>query len=286
MSILYDKAGVRFALDHEHEGRAYVRPMVLVVERETGYEGALHDETEEYEPAEYLVAVDRSELFDAPPIKALDEEIVAKQSHISALKADAARIVSKLRADRCTAERELESAKRQLDDWMKSHRVMLDLGKLLDGEVLFPLSVEENYYHKSRSIPRIPDMRNVKWLAISGGDFERGQKWTLKRRGRDLYDAPFRFYDSEEERAAAIRAEFEGACDAFRKAPNFETARYTSSTTLHYGTLQKWVEAHPFLAIPADIEEMKAEHDKRAAAAQRAKLQAELDELNAAGANK
>jgi hypothetical protein len=50
--------------------------------------------------------------------------------------------------------------------------------------------------------------------------------------------------------------------------------------------LQKWVEAHPFLAIPADIEEMKAEHDKRAAAAQRAKLQAELDELNAAGANK
>lgn len=282
-ALLYDKEGSIFALDHEHEGRAYVRPMVLVIEREAGFDGTLHDETEDYEPAEYLVAVDRADLFEAPPIQVLDEEIVARQSRIGALKEDAARIVSKLKADRCAAERELEAAKRKLGDWMKSHRVMLDLGKLLDGEVLYPLSVEKNFYHKSPSVPRIPSMKGAQYLAISGGDFEKGQKWIVKRHGRDCHDAPFRFYDTEEERAAAIRTEFDEACDAFRKSPNFETARHTSSTTLHFGTLKSWIEAHPSLSMPSDIEELKAEHDKLAADERRAKLQAQLDEIDAEG---
>lgn len=272
---LYDKTGAAFSLDHEIDGIAYVRPMVKVITQSADWgEGPIEDE--DHEPAAYLVALDRTELFDAPPVVAVNADIAAKQAELDALKAEAKKAERELREHRGQLERQLRDAQRQLDDWMATHRVMMELGKLLDGQVLYPLSVRENSYHHSREIPLIPEMRHAQYLSITSGDFEKGQKWVCKQYSTDSYGSPFRFYDTEEERSAVIMSEFEKACQAFRKAPNFDAKSYTAGTTLHYGTLMKWVTTHPSLSIPGDIKAMKAENDAALIAQRKATLAAEL----------
>lgn len=280
MNILYDKTGAAFSLDHEHAGTAYVRPLVKVV-LQSGYSEVVHEE-EDFEPAEYLVAVDRSALFDAPPVALVNEDVAAKRAELEALRAEGAKAVRELNSERFAAERELSAAKAQLDKWMQGHRVMMDLGKLLDGEILYPLSVKENPYHHGRDIPRIITMKNAKYLAIDSGDFEKGQKWVCRRYSQDSYGTPFRFFDTEEERASVILAEFEATCQKFREKPNFDTTRHTGYTNLHYGTLMEWVETHPTLRIPDDIKAMKAKNDAALVEKRKAELAAQLASLDGA----
>lgn len=272
--LLYDKTGAAFSLDHEHAGKAYVRPMVKVV-TQYGYGDDVHED-KYFEPAAYLVEMDRSDMFDTPPIVALNAEITAKTAELEALKAEAKKAMHELKSERSRLEYKLADAKRQLDQWMQTHRVMMDLGKLLDGQVLYPLSVGENDYHHARDIPRIPEMRNAAYLSITSGNFETGQKWVCKRYAEDNYRTPFRFFDTEEERAAVISSEFDITCAKFRERPNFDTTSYTYSTTLHYGTLQEWVKTHPSLSIPDDIKAMKAANDAALVEQRKAKLAAEL----------
>lgn len=280
--ILWDKTGAAFRLDHEHDGIAYVRPMVkVIVQTLTDWDDERHEEEVGLEPADYLVAKDRSSLFAEPPVVAINSDIAAQKAELDALKSEAKKAVREINSERSAAERELQAAKRQLGEWMEGHRVMIDLGKLLDGQILYPLSVKENPYHHSREIPRIPEMRNAKHLAIHSGDFEKGQKWVCGQYGYDNYGAPFQFFDTEEERAAVINAEFDEACQSFRKAPNFDTTRHTAGTSLHYGALTQWVEAHPSLTIPSDIEALKAGHDADLVEKRRAQLAAELAEIEA-----
>lgn len=274
---LYDKTGAAFALDHEHDGMVYVRPMVKVV-TQCAY-GDDFEEYEDVEPASYLVGMDRSALFDAPPVVALNEDIKAKTEELSALKAEAKKTINELKSERSAAEYKLAEAKRQLDQWMQTHRVMMDLGKLLDGQVLYPLSVGDNPYHHARNIPQIPSMQNAAYLSITSGDFEKGKKWVCKRYADDSYRTPFQFFDTEEERAAVISSEFDITCAKFRERPNFDTTSYTSSTTLHYGTLQEWVCTHPALRIPEDIKAMKAENDLAIVERRKAALAAELEAI-------
>lgn len=278
-ALLYDKTGAAFSLDHEIDGTAYVRPMVKVF-TQYGYGDDVHED-EGVEPAAYLVAMDRASLFDNPPVIALDADIKAKTEELEALKAEAKKAISELRSEKSRAEYQLADAKRQLDQWMQTHRVMVDLGKLLDGKVLYPLSVSENHYHHARDIPRIPNMRNASYLALTSGDFEEGKKWACKRYASDGYGSPFQFFDTEEERAAVIRSEFDITCSRFRERPNFDTTSYTSSTTLHYGTLLEWVKTHPALTIPDDIKAMKAAHDAELVEQRKAKLAAELAAMEA-----
>lgn len=162
---------------------------------------------------------------------------------------------------------------------MKTHRVMMDLGKLLDGKILYPLSVRKNPYHHSREIPSIPKKSNMDLLVISSGDFETGQPWRIQEYGRDMYSHPFRFFDTEEERTAAICLEFNDTCEAFRKKPDFSVTGYT--TALDYGTLMEWVRRHPSLSIPEDIQAMKAANDARLIEEKKAALSAELAQLSA-----
>lgn len=279
IKVLYDKTGAAFTLDHECGDTAYVRPMVKVIVQVCYGEDC--DETEDYEPADYLVARKRSDLFDAPPIEVVNEEISAKISELNTTKSETQKAVRTLNSEKATAERELTAAKRQLDEWMKKHRVLVDLGKLLDGEVLYPLSVKENSYHHSRDIPRIPKMRNMSMLCVTSGNFETGQPWNFKTREMDAYGLPFQFFDTEEERAAVIRDEFDAACAAFREKPNFDTTSHTTSTRLHYGTLMEWVKTHPALNIPEDIEAMKRDNDAYLVQQRKEKLSAELAEIEA-----
>lgn len=277
---LYDKTGAAFSLDHEVDGTAYVRPLVKVVIHTHGYEGGSFDVDEDYEPADYLVSMARASLFDAPPVAEINEDIAAKKAELVSLKSDAAKALREIKSARSAAESELRSAKRQLSEWMETHRVMTDLGRLLDGQVLYPLSVRENSYHRSREIPYIPEAHGMALLSVHSGDFETGKPWRVQGRHTDTYGRPFQFFYTEEERDAAIRSEFDEACQAFRKAPNFTVDIYTT-TKLHYGTLLEWVKTHPILSIPDDIQSMKADNDAELIKERKAKLAAELAALPA-----
>lgn len=282
MSILYDKTGAAYSLDHEVDGTAYVRPMVKVIVQTTDWNDEPHEEDAGHEPADYLVAKERASLFDAPPVEQVDAEISEKRAELENLRREAIKVKRELETERLSAKSKLDYAKRQFDDWMNSHRVMMDLGKLLDGKVLFPLAVNKNPYHHSRDVPRIPDMRNASYLELRNGDFEKGQPWACKKYASDSYGSPFMFFDTEEERSAVIHAEFVQACDAFRQSPNFDTTSYSTGTKLHYGTLMEWVKVHPSLAIPDDIKAMKAAHDAALVEQRKAQLAAELAQIEAA----
>lgn len=277
-ATLYDKTGAAFKLDHEHDGTLYVRPLVKVI-MQTNYGDDVHEE-EGLEPAGYLVAMDRSDLFEYLPIAAINEDFAAKLSELDALKAEAKKAINELKSKRSAAEYELADAKRQLDQWMQTHKVMIDLGKLLDGKVLYPLSVSDNSYHGARNIPTIPSMSNAAYLSVTSGNFDSGKQWTCKRYADDSYRTPFMFFDTDEERAAVILSEFEVTCAQFRMKPDFGMESY--STTLSYGLLLKWVQTHPALSIPDDIKEMKAAHDAALVEQRKAALAAELAAMSAA----
>ena len=278
MGLLYDKTGAAFSLDHEIDGTAYVRPMVKVF-TQYGYGDDVHEE-EGVEPAAYLVAMDRAALFDAPPVVALNDDIKAKTEELEAIKAEAKKAIQELASERSRLEFKLSDAKRQLDQWMKTHKGMIDLGKLLDGKVLYPLSVEENRYHGGRNIPNIPKMKDIRGLRVEGGDFEKGKEWRAKVYMSDHYGTSLQFFDTEEERAAVIMSEFEATCAHFRQKPDFTVDIYTT-TNLHYGTLLEWVKTHPSLSIPDDIKAMKAAHDAELVEQRKAKLAAELAAMEA-----
>jgi len=271
-ATLYDKTGAAFKLDHENDGKLYVRPLVKVI-IQTNYGESYHEE-EDFEPAEYLVSKAEDELFYAPPVEALDADIVAKKAELAEIKAQYSKEVSTLRGEKQKAEWELSSAKHQLEEWMKTHKGMIDLGKLLDGKVLYPVSVEENRYDGGYEIPHIPKMKEISGLRVESGDFEKGKEWRVKRYLSDSYHTSFQFFDTEEERDAAISSAFEATCTKFRSRPDFKTEGYSSNLT--YGRLLKWVEAHPALSIPDDIKEMKSANDVALVEQRKAKLAAEL----------
>lgn len=277
----YDRAGQAYELDHEFGDTLYVRPMIKFTTQTTSYHGDDFCEHEDYEPADFLVAKHHSDLFDAPPVELVDAEIRAKREGLAEFIAGERQKKNEAKRERKKAEAELLAAKSKLEKWFLEHRVMIELGKLLDGQVLYPLSVKENPYHHARDIPHIPEMRNAKYLAIHSGDFEKGQKWVCKQYGSDTYGSPFRFFDTEEERAAAIASEFEATCEKFRKNPAFGAPKYTTTTQLSYTTLEEWVETHPTLSIPKDIQDMKAEFDADQARKRRDELAAKLAEMDA-----
>ncbi len=279
MKTLYDKTGAAFSVDHEHDGTVYVRPMITVVMQSTNYHGDDFHEEETMEPATYLVARNRDELFDAPPRRELDAEIVAKKAEISKLQKEASASLEAIRSEKQKAEWELTAAKRQLEDWMKTHKGMIDLGKLLDGQILYPLSVEEDDWRDKTNIPYIPKMKDVRGLRVESGDFEKGKQWKAKRWLSDHYNESFQFFETEEERTSVIVSKFESACARFRAAPNFNVASYSS--VVDYGHLLKWVEKYPSLSIPDDIQAMKAENDAKLVEARKAKLAAELAAIDA-----
>jgi hypothetical protein len=281
-ATLYDKTGAAFSFDHEINGTLYVRPLVKVI-MQSSYGEDYHEE-QDYEPAAYLVARDEADLFYTPPLEVVEAEVAAKRAELDALKAEAKKAVCEIKSERSAAESKLAYAKLQLDQWMQTHKGMIDLGKLLDGRILYPLSVEKNPYHGARSVPHIPQMKDISGLRVECGDFEKGKEWRVKRYLSDHYHTSFQFFDTEEERTAVILSEFEATCAKFREKPDFTIDIYTT-TTLHYGTLLEWVKTHPALSIPEDIKAMKAENDAQLVLARKAKLADELAAMDAGGAN-
>lgn len=272
--MLYDRDGSVFELDHEIDGTAYLRPMVKVL---VDVEGDTEDGG--YEPASYLVMRPRAELFDEPPHALMDQEVADRRGEIDRLVSEKSNLLRGIEQAKYASDREIKAAERQLDEWMTKHKVMIDLGKLLDGAELFPLTVKENPYHDEFKIPRIPDLKNAERLILKGGEWTGGKAWRLSKRGVDNYGEAFEFFNTEEERTAEITTQFEKACISFRRNTSFSEEGRTYGSRLDFGTLQRWVDTHPFLEIPVDITAMKAEDDAAKLEARRAKLAAELANL-------
>ena len=275
MKKLYDKSGGVFRVRHAVDDIVFANPAIILVDEETG------DEVGE-DWAEYLVERKRSELFDEPPTKLVNAEISEKLEQLRSLTAEICREKSAAENDLRKARSELESAKRELSGWMRKHKVMIDLGKLLDGKTLYPLTVRENSYHRGTDIPVIPSMMNASYLRLEGGNWETGKSWSCKDHSSDNYGASFQFFDSEEDRATVIRTQFSAACDLFRKKPDWEAASWTASTRMNWATMNEWVKRHPSLSIPDDILAMKADNDAAKVAAKKAALAAELSALDQA----
>lgn len=273
--MLYDKSGAKFFFDHEIEGTVYVRPAIKVF-------SVSYDEyqEEEEEAADYIVARKRDELFDAPPVEVIDADLKAKQDELNQLKRETQRIKRESDAALRKAEFELNAAQRQLKDWMEKHKVMIDLGKLIEGKILYPLTVRQSSYHNTFDVPRIPETKNAGYLTLTGGDWESGKAWRCKRYSSDSYGSEFQFFDTEEERVTVISDAFASACEAFRKQPNFSEEGKTYSTRLDFGTLQLWVEKYSYLTIPNDILAAKKDDESRKVAKRREKLSAELAKMD------
>jgi hypothetical protein len=274
--MLYDKSGAKFFFDHEHESTVYVRPVIKV------FSVSCDDDYQEEgeEEADYIVTRKRDELFDAPPFEVVDTDIKAKQAELNQLKSEIQRIKRESDAAIRKSEFELNSARRQLKEWMAEHKVMMDIGKLIEGKTLYPLTIGESSYHCTFDVPRIPETENAGYLTLSGGDWESGKTWRCKRYSSDSYSSDFQFFDTEEERTAVISDAFASVCEAFRIQPNFSQEGGTYSTSLDFGTLQLWVKRYSYLTIPDDILAARKDDEAKKIAERKAKLSAELASIS------
>lgn len=275
MSNLYDKSGGVFRVRYAVDDIVFANPAIILVDEETG--DAVGEDW-----AEYLVERKRSELFDKPPTELVEAEISEKLKQLQALTVETFREKTAAENDLRKARAELDSAKRELSEWMRKHKIMMDLGKLLDGKTLYPLTVNENSYHRGPNIPVIPSMANARYLRLGGGNWETGNSWSCEAYGSDNYGQSFQFFDTEDERTAVISAQFSAACDLFRKKPDWTAETWTASTRMNWATLNAWINRHPHLSIPDDILQMKAANDAAQIAAKKAALAAELSAIDQA----
>ncbi|QGH74951.1 hypothetical protein MAL1_00205 [Bacteriophage DSS3_MAL1] len=275
---LYTLDGTYVEFDHEHEGTAYVYPIQTVVIQCTTYHGDDFDELEDERVADHLIAVPMDKLTTDRPIPALDAEIIKKKEELDAIKAATARAAKEKEQAQRRIDMELADSQRRMDQWKEKHRVFDVLGRMLDGEDLFPLEEVKNPYHKSWAVPYIPEWKDVKVVTLKHGNMHNSSPWTVNRSyGDSTYMV--RFFDTEEERTARVSELFDTACEDFRKKPDYGTEGKTYTTRLDYGTLQRWREKHPHLSLPQDIVDAKVASDAAAKEAQKARLQQQLEAL-------
>lgn len=277
--MLYDKAGNAYDWDHDVDVTSYVRPMIKTVVQSTNYHGDDFHEEEFTEPADYLIAMPRADLFDEPPVAKVHAEIAEARAKladdINAAKAE----LKDIKVEARRAELELTRAKSQLDRWMAEHQVFMDLGRMLDGETLYPLHVQKSHYHDGRDVPLVPKWEDVDFMTVKFNNMAKENPWTIVRKRFDRYETPVRVFRSEAERDETVRNEFAETCDKFRAKPNFSDEGKTYSTRLDFGTLTRWVKHHPFLSIPDDIEAMKRDHEAEVRAKKKEKLAEQLAAL-------
>lgn len=272
---LYTQDGHEVQFDHVVGETAYVRPVQTVI-IQSGY-GERVDEYEDTEAASHLIAVNTASLYTTAPVAVFSDKIKAMRDEISQI-AEEKKAALKSREDEIRAlNSELAKIKSDLDRWNREHGVFKDIGRLLDGEPMFPLHSEGSPYHRAQNIPSIPKDEYIEAVRITYNRFKEQQPWTLTTSRDRSY--PVRFFHTEEERAAHISEQFDEACDHFRKSPDFSAERHTHTTRLDYRTLQRWCKVHPHLSIPSDIEAAKAESDDKAVEAEKERLRKQLAEM-------
>ncbi|QJA43046.1 hypothetical protein [Phaeobacter phage MD18] len=278
---LYTLDGTFVEFDHAHGEIAFVYPIQTVVIQTSNYHGDDYDEHEDEQRADHLIAVPMHQLTTKRPIPVLDAEIAAKREELDTIKADAARAAKEKEKALRRIDMELADAQRRMDQWKEKHRVFDVLGRMLDGEDLFPLEEVQNPYTHSWAVPYIPEWKDVKVVTLKHGAMNNTSPWMVNRSyGDSTYMV--RFFDTEEERTARVSELFDTTCEDFRKKPDYGTEGKTYTTRLDYGTLQRWCEKHPHLSLPKDIVDAKVESDAAAKEAKKAHLQKQLEELEGA----
>lgn len=268
--VMYTKSGQMVEVWRVLEDTVLVHPMVKVIYQDD------YRQEEEYEPSDRLMRVAPHDLSETPPVDVIDQEILDKRQELADLK----RSFEAERAEALRAKAEMASAERQLEQWKSKHQHFIDLGRLLDGDPMFPLHSPDNHYHGGPSIPSIPKWRDVKFMCITPNVFRNEERWQIYQHS-DYSGCTLRFFYSEEEREAFVTTRFAEACDKFRKNPDFGTTSHTTTPTLHYGTLEKWCTEFPHLSIPDDVVSGKAEADAEKKKAETLALREKLRELDA-----
>lgn len=273
--VMYSKDGDMFEVWRVLDDTVLAHPMYRFIYDADG------DEYSEFEPASHLVSIPADILLANPPVAAVDQEIADRRTELAELKHTIAKEKREAEAGARKAKAELDAAKRELERWQTEHQHFIDLGRLLDGKPMFPLHSKDNHYHKSADIPSIQDWKHVKHIAVTPNTYRKDEPWAVYHDRDGSYGWTTRFFHSEQERNNFVSERFGKACEDFRKNPDFSTTSHTTSTRLHYGTLSKWCERFPHLAIPDDIVEGKAEADRAEMDAKAEKLRAELAALTA-----
>jgi len=272
---LYTPVGDPVEFSFLHDGNAYVHPIQTIICQSTNYSGDDYEEFEDERVSPSLIEVDPSALYIKPPIKKLDDEIAARRTELERLKSEYATTSRDVDRGIRVMQADMRTFKTDLERFRTEHKAIHDLGRMLDGQELFPLNVEINHYHKAHSVPMIPDWKDVKCLTIKHSRKANKDCWTIQRLHTDSY-YDVRFFDTEEERSECIFDAFVKTCEAFRKKPDYAQRGGTYTTSLDYGTLERWVTTHDGLVIPDDIVAGLEQYRRDAEARRKEKLLAEL----------
>lgn len=276
---LYMHDGTSVIFDHIVGEDAYVSPIITVMIQTMDYRGDDVNEEEDEEVAAHFIKVPLNKLTSVKPLNVLDAEIAEKRAVLDALKADTMQAIRDGNRAVRDVKQELVDATRTMDRWREKHQVFLDLGRMLDGETMFPLRMTKNPYHKASDVPVIPKLEDIRLMNIQYKNTKSECPWSVQSEHSSDSYYQIKFFYSEEERQECITKRFTDVCGRFLKKPDYgmEGARY--NTGLDYGTLTLWVKKHPHLEIPADITAGKEAFDAEKAQAHRARLKAELDAL-------
>ena len=82
---LYTREGREVVFDHEHEGVAYVRPLLTTYYQSTNHHGDDFDEVEETNPADHLEAIAMDDLFVRKPVEVLDAQVEERKAELNDL---------------------------------------------------------------------------------------------------------------------------------------------------------------------------------------------------------
>ena len=239
-----------------------------------------YERYDEEEAADHIEVFPLSELFREKPVKAVDAEIAAKTEELKSINDSLEKANRAASQERASIQSELSKCKADLERWKSEHQHFIDLGRLLDGEPMFPLHAPKSPYHKGNQIPSVPDWKNVDFITVTPRVYRGEESWQC-RRGDVGGGWTLRFFHSEQSRNDFVSGLFDETCQHFRDAPNFSTEGKTYSTRLDYGRLEAWCEEYEFLAIPSDIVTMKEEADRAASEKAIAEMEKKISEMRA-----
>lgn len=280
---LYAQDGSRVEFSFEHAGVGYVRPLLTTRIQVVGPSGDYYDEDEDVEPADHLIGIPLSQLYEHTPVAVIDAEIAAKRAVLAAeVKAHHAD-TTKRKAETKALESALKFHKEELEKWRAKYGIVDDAIRLLEGLPMYPLTARQG----ADVLPVIPKTAETKYLQLRKQQpFEpkkkqngESLKWTrayTSRYGETSVEDVL-FFHTEEERDVHIVDRFYKVCGLWREKPNHTLTSYGNTVT--YGKLLDWLREFPFLEMPADIIAVQQDHEYVEREEKKRRLQEQLSKL-------
>lgn len=265
---VYRKDGRIVEIDHIVGEMAYVRPLHTI-----HYQNYHEDDFSEVDaPAEYLIPVLVSHLLDEPPTETLTEEAAKAEKRLSELNEQ----IQEREDAALAAQVELAKRIKELKDFDQKHPNFRFISKLMNGQQFWALEVNT----LSRSIPKPVPANAPKLNCLILNRASKKLKWVSSKYHPDsnLY---IKFFDTESEMQEFVRSRFEKDLNNFWKTERSERfgSKYTGYGCVKFETLKEWVNEHPFLEIPSEIEDDRKIYLAEIREAKAAELRKQLAEL-------